>query len=344
MNFLKKHYKILLSVLGCLFVLYVLPSFVDLGRQKKYFENKIEEVFGFKAEIKGKVAFTILPYPTIILNRVEILSKTEDNKKNLLANASKIFVDLSLSNLFQKDLTMEKIGFIDTLFYGDSYKKSEYESIEKILSQKNFKLKQIYIKNSRFVAKQDFIHNINFKFIPQKDGKINGVGSLIFKNGYVKDISMDLFYSNKENYNLVLKFIYALERSKIKNDITFVVKDGEKILSGKTDLLTDNISHFINVFDKNLILPKTPAFNEKLNLRASFQNSADTILVNDGYLEGTNLIGSFKGKLPFKNGNLFDIDWERMTLNIDFSNVSLDRIFTTKKDIVRNCQKLFNYV
>ena len=43
MDFLKKNYKILLSVLGFMIALYVLPNFVDLNSQKSYIENKIEE-------------------------------------------------------------------------------------------------------------------------------------------------------------------------------------------------------------------------------------------------------------------------------------------------------------
>ncbi|MBP3615426.1 MAG: hypothetical protein J6J27_00800 [Alphaproteobacteria bacterium] len=334
MDFLKKNYKILLSVLGFMIALYVLPNFVDLNSQKSYIENKIEETFGFKVSINGKISFTILPRPSLILNRVQISSKDKDSKAGIFLNASKIFVNTGISNLFEKNITANKIGVMDATFYANAYKTSGYENLDNLLNGKTFK--QISVRNSRVVLGNDFINKINLTFKTTNDGKVVGTGSLGFKEGKIEDLTAKLSYLNKENYNVVTDFIYGFGRNKIKNNLTYIMKDNERTYSGKIDISTDNLSKLFNTFNKEFSLPKTPMFSDKLNIRASFQNSLDAILINDGSFEGNSVVASFKGKVPFLKNENFKIDTKNISLNIDFSNLVLDRIFHVKRDIAQN--------
>ena len=334
MDFFKKHYKILLSVLGVLFTLYVLPNFVDLSSHKSYIEQKIEESFGFKTSINGKISFTILPRPSLVLNRVQFLSKDENTKAGMFINTSKIFLNTGITNLFNKNFTINRAGFIDATFYASAYKTSGYENLDNFLNGKMFK--QIYIKNSRIILDNSFVNNINVKLNTTKDGKIKGTGSFDFKDGTVDDLNILLSYIDKNNYNVIGDLSYNVAKSKFKNSITFIVKEGEKTYSGTSELLTDNISKFIQHFDKEVLLPSTPAFKEKLTIKTSYQNSADAIILNKGSIEGNNIVASFKGRLPFLNNGKFGIDTKGILLNVDFSNLVLDKVFEVKRDIAQN--------
>ncbi|MBR1544387.1 MAG: hypothetical protein IJ638_00375, partial [Alphaproteobacteria bacterium] len=147
MDFLKKNYKVIVAIFGFLFALYVLPNFIDLSTQKSYLEKKMEENFGFKVSINGKISFSILPKPSLILNRVQIYSKDENSKAGMFINASKIFVSTDISNFFNKNFSVNKIGVVDATFYASAYKISGYENLDDLLNGKIFK--QISLRNSR---------------------------------------------------------------------------------------------------------------------------------------------------------------------------------------------------
>ncbi|MCR5506355.1 MAG: hypothetical protein K6F04_00735, partial [bacterium] len=166
MDFLKKNYKVIVAVLGFFFALYVLPNFIDLSSQKSYLEKKMEENFGFKVSINGKISFAILPKPSLILNRVQFYSKDENSKAGMFINASKIFVSTGISNFFDKDFSVNKIGIVDATFYASAYKTSGYENLDNILNGKIFK--QISLRNSRIIIGNEFINNINITFNTKK--------------------------------------------------------------------------------------------------------------------------------------------------------------------------------
>ncbi len=334
MNFLKKNYKVLLSILSFLIILYILPNFIDLSNRRSYFEKKIEETLKLKVSINGKISFAILPRPSLILNQVQIKSNYDDQKVNVLVNAPKIFINTGISNFLSKNFTINKIGIMDATFYADIYKSLGYENLDNFLNGKTFK--QISIRNGRIILDNDFIHNINLTFKSRLDGKVRGKGNFIFKDGLVDDLSIVFSYLNKENYNIVSDFAYIIGKNKLKNNFTFIVKDNEKTFSGDSNLITNNISNFVKVFNKDYDLPTTPFFKEKLNIKASFQNSADALLVNNGSIEGNNVVASFKGKIPFLTDGNFGIDYKNILLNLDFSNLVLNRIFVVKKDIAQN--------
>ena len=334
MDFFKKYYKVLISVLGFIFLLYILPNFIDLSNQRTYIEKKIEENFGFKASINGKISFAIFPRPSLILNRVQFSSKDENTKAGIFINASKVFLNTGISNFLNKDIVIDRAGFVDATFYTSAYKVSGYENLDSLLGGKSFK--QISLKDCRIILKNDFINNINLKLNVARDGKIHGTGSFDFKDGAVNDLTIILSYLDKDNYNVVSGFSYTIAKTKFRNKLTFIMKEGEKTYSGIAELMSDNISKFIQHFDKNFPLPTTPVFKSKLDIKASYQNSADAIILNNGLVEGNNFIASFKGKLPFLNNGKTGIDPMGVSLNVEFSNLVLDRIFEMKKDIAQN--------
>ena len=171
MDIIKKKKVWIIGVITFLFIMYVFPNFVNLNTSKSYLENKIEEIIGFKTEIKGDVSFTILPRPSLILRNVEISSFDENKKNSVFINAPQIFINTSIFNLFKKNLVINKIGMINSIFHADTYKKSGYENLDNLLNGKMFK--HITIKNSRLVFKDTFIYQINMDFSSQKDNKLN---------------------------------------------------------------------------------------------------------------------------------------------------------------------------
>ena len=334
MDFLKKNYKVIVAIFGFLFALYVLPNFIDLSTQKSYLEKKMEENFGFKVSINGKISFSILPKPSLILNRVQIYSKDENSKAGMFINASKIFVSTDISNFFNKNFSVNKIGVVDATFYASAYKISGYENLDDLLNGKIFK--QISLRNSRVLIGDKFINGINVTLNTTKDGKIKGTGNFAFKDGSVENLSILLSYLNSENYNVISDFVYTVGRSRIKNNLTFIVNGTDKKFSGTTDVFTDNITKLVQFFNPDMKMPSTPAFKEKIDIKASFQNSNDAILVNNGSIEGSNVVASFKGKIPFMKNGHFEIDKDNISMNIDFSNLVLDRLFIVKRDIAQN--------
>ena len=213
MNFLKKNYKVLLSILSFLIILYILPNFIDLSNRRSYFEKKIEETLKLKVSINGKISFAILPRPSLILNQVQIKSNYDDQKVNVLVNAPKIFINTGISNFLGKNFTINKIGIMDATFYADIYKSLGYENLDNFLNGKTFK--QISIRNGRIILDNDFIHNINLTFKSRLDGKVRGKGNFIFKDGLVDDLSIVFSYLNKENYNIVSDFAYIIGKNKL---------------------------------------------------------------------------------------------------------------------------------
>ena len=97
-----------------------------------------------------------------------------------------------------------------------------------------------------------------------RDGKIHGTGSFDFKDGAVNDLTIILSYLDKDNYNVISGFSYTIAKTKFRNKLTFIMKEGEKTYSGIAELMSDNISKFIQHFDKNFPLPTTPVFKSKL--------------------------------------------------------------------------------
>ncbi len=331
---MKRSYQILLGVVVSLLALYILPNFIDLKDHKEFIEQKIEENFGFKASIGGRISFTIFPRPSLILNNVQIYSKDENSKAGILVNAHQVFINTDITNILNRKFTIKRAGFVNATFYATSYRISGYENLDKLLNGKLFK--QLFLKNSRIVFPNEFINNIDVTLKVTSDEKLKGYGKFDFKDGTVDDLTVVLSYLNKENYNLVTDFSYIQGRNRMKNNLTFIVKENEKTYSGSTELLTNNITKFIQHFNPKFVLPQTPMFKEKLIIKTSFQNSADAILLTNGSLEGSNVVATFKGKLPFIANSNYKINTKEISLNFDFVNLVLDRVMEVNVDVAQN--------
>ncbi len=335
MSFLKKYYKIILVFLSIILLLYILPIFVNLNSQKSFIEKKIEDNFGFRAVIKGDVSFTILPKPALILKTVEIRSKDTSNTSGFFINAPQIFINTGFSDIFSEDTVFNRIGIIDASFYANAYKSSKYENLDMILNGKTFK--EITLKNSRVVLTDSAISNINMTFTTLENEKIKGVGSFSYKSGTADDLSLIISYLNKENYNIISDGNFSLDKNKVGEKFTFVMKDGEKTFSGDLSLSTDNLSNFFQLLNFKVNLPETPFFNEKLNLSATIQHSVDSILINNGSFEGDDISGKFKGKIPFvkdsSNPNSF---------NIDFTSLPIEKMIKMDKTGFKDPINLIN--
>lgn len=340
MDFLKKHSKLFLGIFILFFILYVLPNFINLNGQKSYIEKKIEETIGFKATIKGDISFAIIPRPSLILRNVEIKSKNISSEEKevkstpVFINAPQILINTSLLNLFSKELVINKIGMVDSIFYANAYKNSKYENLESFLNGKTFK--EVVVRDGTIALEQSFIHNINMNFSTIQDGKIKGNGDFSYEDGDVEDLSLLISYLDKDNYNIVSKFIFETDASELENDLTFIVKEGETTFSGITELDTDNLSSFIKKFNKDIEFPTTDFFTDDLKMKVRIQNSPDALLFNDGIFEGDEVVGKFKGKIPFEKNGELKIIKENITFDINFTNLSVNKVIELKKDAFFN--------
>lgn len=335
MDSLKKHYKLILSVFAFFFALYVLPNFINLNNQKSYIENKIQSTFGFRASIKGDISFAILPRPSVILRNVEI-SSMDEKSTGAFINASKVFINTGFLNFFSDNFVINKIAVMDATFYENVYKNSQYENLDTLLNGKIFK--EVTIKNGRVVLADSFITNINVRFKTVEGSKVKGNGSFYFEDGEVDNLSFLFSYIDSDNFNAVTNFNYITGKSKLDNDFTIIVKEGEKTISGNVGITTDSLLKFTKKFIKSVELPNTQFFNDSVKLKFNIQNSPNSILLNNGSIEGSEVVGKFKGVIPFamqpdgKNG----IDRSGVNFSIDFSTFPVAKFIDIKANDTYN--------
>ncbi len=330
-------------IIALLLGLYILPNFINIDENKKaYIEQEIENLIKFDINIKGKVVFSILPYPAIVLKNVDFreLSSTNDKQKQTFLNAKQIFISMSLMDIIKGDFKVDKIVIDGGYLNYSIYQSLGFVNLPLFLKGENFK--SLIIKDGVLTQTDDTkdskirrIYDINMNFQTISDGNIIGNGDFKYLSNTIDDIDFSLNFLDKDNYDLKIDFDYINENNKIDNNINLVVKNGEYILNGTSELSSDNLYKFIPLIDGSLTIPNLPIFNEKLNIKTTIQTTPDAIVLSNGSFTSNESFATFSGIIPFTRdeNNKIHIQRENMTFNFDFKNLKLEKILSLPKDI-----------
>ncbi|MGN0929877.1 MAG: AsmA family protein [Alphaproteobacteria bacterium] len=338
-----KRILIVLGVLVTLIVgLYTLPNFIPLNNGRKtYIENKIEELIKFDIDIKGKISFTILPYPAIILKNVDVKNVKSSDKaeQQTFLNASQIFVSMDLIDLIKGNFKINKIIIDGGYFNYSVYASTGFENLSLFLKGKNFN--DLIIKDSTVIQYDESLDNIrrfsnvNMKIKNTTNSQINGTGSFSYLSNKVDNLTFNLKFIDNENYNLNIDFNYVNGKSSIINKFNIVVKENNPIVNGTINLITDNLYKFTSLVDSSISIPNIPLFNEKLIMKATLQTTPDAIILSNGTFSSDSAYATFSSILPLikTEDDKTKIVKENITFNADFKNLKLEKILKLPKNI-----------
>ncbi|MBD5398994.1 hypothetical protein HDR60_05855 [bacterium] len=335
---------IIIGVLVALIVgLYALPNFIPLTNGRKtYIENTIEDLVRFDIDIKGKISFTILPYPAIILKNVDVKNLTSTNDKTEqtpFLNASQIFVSMDLIDLIKGNLKINKIIIDGGYFNYSVYASTGFENLSLFLKGINFN--DLIIKDSTIIQYDESLDNIrrvsNVNIHLQNTGnsQIKGTGSFSYLSNRVDNLAFNLKFIDNENYNLNIDFNYVNGKNSIINKFNIVVKENNPIVNGTVNLITDNLYKFTSLIDSAIEIPNIPLFNEKLTLKTTVQTTPDAIILSNGTFSSDSAYATFSSILPIirTEDDKTKIVKENITFNADFKNLKLAKILNLPKNI-----------
>ena len=325
--------------------IYLLPYFIPLTNGRKaYIEQSIEDLIKFDINIKGKITFSILPTPTIILKNVDVAKqKSADDKENPkpFLTANQVFVNMDLFDLVKGNFKINKIIINKGIFNYSVYASTGFENLSLFLKGKNFN--DLVIQDSSIIQySQELndvrrISNVDLHFKNYNDSQIKGTGSFNYLSSRVDNLSFYLKFIDNENYNLNVDFNYMNGRNTIISKFNIIVKDKNPIVNGSINLITDSLYKFAPIIDKTLSVPNIPLFNDKLNIKTMIQTTPDAIILSNGSFTSDNSYATFSGIIPFNksenNEKIFDIATDNITFNIDFKNLKLEKLLILPENI-----------
>ena len=312
-----KNYKFFSLYIVCfisfLFFIYlIIPTFFNYDKLK--IQNVVCKDFNFKCSIQGEIKYSFLPSPRIKFDNFVISDLSDKNK--VLANIEKIYIKISISNLFDK----EKFNFTSI-----NLKKAEINlNLEKFEDYKNFYYKKI-----------------NFKPINLSRGKINffdnkkyitNITNIKFKHRISKKVDTSILKGLFLNDKIYIKLQNKKDRKKISNIITL------KALNSK---LYAKINIFNQASKKDLISGNILLKNDKNRLTAFFDYGDDKIVFKQSNLKTFFSEGKFNGEVNFSPYFNFDVNVDLSAINFNkLSNLIINLNEKRKKELFRINKKI----
>ena len=152
------------------FIIFLLPFFINLERYKPEIENQFQEKFTLKIKINEKISYKPFLRPHIELLSVDIF---EDNKKEdvNIGNIYKINLRVNIFNILFRNFNISDFEFVDGIIEVDkNYFDNLFKNINLIKNLKVIRINNLDIKYST-TKKTIEISNINSDIILNK-GKL----------------------------------------------------------------------------------------------------------------------------------------------------------------------------
>ena len=271
------------TTLALILIYLIIPFFYSYN--KSNIERLICEDFEIKCNVKGKIYYSVIPTPRLIIKDLQVNSLTEE--ENILAKIERIDINLPLTDLYKKSKKdLNKIQLKNAKLFVNYKKIVQYKNL--LLSKKrdnviSFKKSDIdFYDGSTYIAS---INEVSGKYkYKKKHDKINLKGNFLGD-----DISINFESDLNSEKNLLIK----LKDLNFLTKINFITnqKEGDpfkgKILIKK---------------DKNKI---TSIFNLKNN----------EIIIKQANLRNIFSDGKIFGKIKFKPFFDFDLDIDLKSLN-----------------------------
>ncbi len=325
--------------------IYLLPYFIPLTNGRRvYIEQSIEDFIKFDINIKGKITFSILPTPTIILKNVDVAKqKSSDDKEKPtpFLTAKQVFVNMDLFDLIMGNFKINKIIINEGNFNYSVYASTGFENLSMFLKGKNFN--DLVVRDSTIIQYSEELKNprrfsnVNLHLKNYQDSQIKGTGSFAYLSSRVDNLSFNLKFIDDENYNLNIDFNYMNGRNTIINKFNVVVKENNPIVNGTVNLITDSLYKFAPIIDETLSVPNIPLFNDKLNIKTTVQTTPDAIILSNGTFSSDNAYATFSSIIPYTRSEdtdgKFKIAKDNITFNIDFKNLKLEKLLILPDNI-----------
>ncbi len=149
------------------FIIFLLPFFINLERYKPEIENQFQEKFSFKIKINEKISYKPFLRPHIELLSVDIF---EDNKKEdvNIGNINKINLRVNIFNILFRNFNISDFEFVDGIIELDqNYFDNLFKNINLIKNLKVIRINNLDIKYSTN-KKTIELSNINSDIILNK--------------------------------------------------------------------------------------------------------------------------------------------------------------------------------
>jgi hypothetical protein len=208
------------------FIIFLLPFFIDLNRYKLEIENKIQEKFFVKIKINESISYKPFLKPHIELFSVDIF---ENNKKEdvYIGNIYKIKLPINIFNIVFRNLNITNIEFVDGIIeLENNYFDNFFKNIDAI---KNIKLIRI--------------HNLDLKYFSNKNSiEISDINSdIIFDKGNLSKFDLTGSLLN-------LPFVSTFQESRNKNKSIGTISINSNYLKFYFDADLTNINFLKNEF------------------------------------------------------------------------------------------------
>jgi len=236
------------------FIIFLLPFFIDLNRYKPEIENKIQENFFVKIKINESISYKPFLKPHIELFSVDIF---ENNKKEdvYIGNIYKIKLPINIFNIVFRNFNITNIELVDGIIeLENNYFDNFFKNIDAI---KNIKLIRIHNLDLKYSSNKNFIEisDINSDIIFDKGNlsKFDLTGSLfnlpfvsIFKGSRNKNKSIGTLSINSND----LKFYFDADLT----DINFLKNEflGNAKIRFANTLSTIGLNNLTLQFNFNL--------------------------------------------------------------------------------------------
>ena len=276
-NYLNKHTISIgfttIFILAVLFY-FLRPIYFDYQGNKKFFENKINNIFKLNVNIRGNISYKVFPTPRILIKNAG-LNFSESNKKKIKIKELYILISpLSLNNF--KNIELKKILV-------------KNQNLE--IHPANFKKYFNYLTLRK--EKTLIFKNSNFFFIDAQGNKVM-FSNLNYKEKFTANKhqieTSGIFAQNKVNVKFLNRFsskkYLKINIPDLKQylDITFDKKSNLSLLSGELKL----------------------RFLESL-LLLNFEGKED-FKISNSFLRNKFLNSKLNGKVSFKNNFYFNLN------------------------------------
>ena len=201
------------------FILFLLPFFINLERYKPEIENQFQEKFTLKIKINEKISYKPFLRPHIELPSVDIF---EDNKKEdvYIGNIYKINLRINIFNILFRNFNISDVEFVDGII--EVEKKYFDNFFKNIVLNKNLKVIRIHNLDLKYSANKKTIEisDINTDIIFNK-GKLRSfdfTGSLFnlpFTSTFQSSLNQSRRIGNLSIKSNALKFYFEADLTDI---------------------------------------------------------------------------------------------------------------------------------
>ncbi len=308
------------SIFALLFLLYIVPSFINWnGKYKSYIAKKLEEVYGTQVNISGNIKVSFIPMKVVVH---DLYLEHENEHKNY-----------GLSNLITIEKLEFKPSFLSLIKLAPNPKAitiynltTDIQNLYGITTVKDGNIKSISIVNSNInIGKgtQDK-EKIHIKAANLKSSKTNRkiTSAFVFKqNNYNLDANIDLAKQNTYQIN-----------AKISSNFLNIMLIGSKNRDSFEGKLTAKASNLFNVIngittDKQ-VTPITTS--QTFELTSDIYANDNEFKIHNLQFNSDSIKGS--GKISHEKGNVYNIEANFERMDIDYfihnqqKNINYDKL------------------